>query len=132
MATGQAAARGRVAVIGAGVVATAYALASEGREVTLIDGHAAPGSGASRGNAAQLSWAYGDAMASPALLRHLPAIALGRDPAFRVAWRLDPGFLLWGLRFLLNGSQARWWRNTAEILALAEASRREMAGARRA
>lgn len=129
MATGHAAARGRIAVIGAGVVgvATAYALASEGREVTLIDGHAAPGHGASRGNAAQLSWAYGDAMASPALLRHLPAIALGRDPAFRVAWRLDPDFLLWGLRFLLNGSQARWWRNTAEILALAEASRREMA-----
>jgi D-amino-acid dehydrogenase len=120
--------QGGIAVIGAGVVgvATAYALASSGWQVKLIDARAVPGSGASFGNAAQLSWAYGDAMASPALLRHLPAIALGRDPSFRVAWRLDPGFLLWGLRFLLNTPQARWWRNTAEILALAEISRHEM------
>jgi len=119
----------RVAVIGAGVVgvSSAYLLGKAGHDVTLIDAAAEPGRGASAGNAAQLSWAYGDAMASPALLRHLPAIALGRDPAFRVRWQLDPDFFLWGLRFLANAPFSRWWSNTEEILALAAQSRQELA-----
>ncbi|MDQ0513240.1 FAD-dependent oxidoreductase [Ancylobacter amanitiformis] len=121
--------RRRIAVIGAGVVgvSTAYGLARQGHDVILVDARAEPGRGASAGNAAQLSYAYGDAMASPALLRHLPAIALGRDPAFRVTWSLDPHFLIWGVRFLANAGSARWWSNTAHILDLAEVSRREMA-----
>ncbi|MBP2449137.1 FAD-dependent oxidoreductase [Rhizobium leguminosarum] len=119
----------RVAVIGAGVVgvATAYLLAKAGHGVTLIDVSAGPGQGASAGNAAQLSWAYGDAMASPALLRHLPAIAMGRDPAFRIRWQLDPDFFRWGLRFLANTPFRRWWANTRDVLTLAELSRCELA-----
>ena len=120
--------RRRVAVVGAGVVgvSTAYVLARDGYEVTLIDRRPTPGGGASAANAAQLSWAYGDAMASPALLRQLPSILCGRDPAFRFEWRIEPAFLLWGLRFLLNTPYGRWWDNTAHILELAEISRREM------
>ena len=119
----------RVAVIGAGVVgvASAYMLARAGHAVTLVDAQAQPGCGASAANAAQLSWAYGDAMASPSLLRHLPAILLGHDPAYRVRFRLDPDFLIWGLRFLANTPQRRWWSNTREILDLADESRHEMA-----
>ena len=118
-----------IAVIGAGVVgvSSAYMLARTGHRVTMIDAEAEPGRGASAGNAAQLSWAYGDAMASPALLKHLPSILLKRDPAFRVQLRLDPDFLLWGLRFVANASARRWWSNTKDILTLAEESRREMA-----
>lgn len=118
-----------IAVVGAGVVgvSSAYRLAKAGHRVTLIDAEAEPGRGASAGNAAQLSWAYGDAMASPALLKHLPAILAGRDPAFHIRLRLDPDFLLWGLRFLANMSSRRWWHNTRDILALAEQSRQEMA-----
>lgn len=118
----------RIAVIGAGVVgvASAYLLARADHEVILIDAAAWPGCGASAGNAAQLSWAYGDAMASPALLKHLPAIIAGRDPAFRVRLRLDPDFLIWGLRFMANMPARRWWNNTSEILQLANESRQEM------
>ncbi|MGO8484985.1 hypothetical protein AB9F39_38245, partial [Rhizobium leguminosarum] len=65
---------------------------------------------------AQLSWAYGDAMASPALLKHLPSIAMGRDPAFRIHWQLDRDFLCWVLKFLANTPFRRWWNNTEEIL----------------
>lgn len=119
----------RIAVIGSGVigVATAWMLARRGHHVTLIDRRAAPGRGTSAGNAAQLSYAYGDAMASPSLLAHLPAIVAGRDPAFRVTWSLDPHFLLWGTRFLLNAGAGRWWQNTTAILDLAELSRTELA-----
>ncbi|MBP1861658.1 FAD-dependent oxidoreductase [Rhizobium herbae] len=118
-----------IAVVGAGVVgvSTAYVLAREGHRVTLIDAAGEPGTCASAGNAAQLSWAYGDAMASPTLIRHLPAIVLGRDPAFRISWQADPDFLIWGLRFLANAPAARWWANTRTILDLAAASRRELA-----
>ncbi|MGO7162824.1 FAD-dependent oxidoreductase, partial [Rhizobium johnstonii] len=118
----------RVAVIGAGVigVSSAYLLARAGHDVTLIDAASEPGMGASAGNAAQLSWAYGDAMASPALLKHLPAIAMGRDPAFRIRWQLDRDFLCWGLKFLANTPFSSWWNNTQEILRLAEQSRHEL------
>lgn len=120
---------GRVAVIGAGVigVSSAYLLARAGHDVTLIDAASEPGMGASAGNAAQLSWAYGDAMASPTLLKHLPAIAMGRDPAFRIHWQLDRDFLRWGLKFIANTPFRRWWNNTQDILRLAEQSRYELA-----
>lgn len=119
----------RIAVIGAGVVgvASAYRLARAGHAVTLVDAACEPAREASAGNAAQLSWAYGDAMASPALLRHLPAVALGRDPALRIRWRRDPEFVLWGLRFLANTPARLWWRNTRDVLQLADESRRELA-----
>jgi D-amino-acid dehydrogenase len=118
----------RVAVIGAGVVgvASAYLLAKAGHDVILVDAASEPGRGASAGNAAQLSWAYGDAMASPALLRQLPAIVAGRDPAFRIRWQFDPDFFLWGLKFIANAPFRRWWSNTRDILDLADQSRREL------
>lgn len=118
----------RVAVIGAGVVgvSSAYLLAKAGHDLILVDAASEPGRGASAGNAAQLSWAYGDAMASPALLRQLPAIVLGRDPAFRIRWQLDPDFFLWGLKFIANTTFGRWWSNTRDILDLADQSRREL------
>ena len=73
----------RVTVLGAGVVgvATAWALASRGVAVTIVDAAAAPGCGASFANGAQLSYVYTDALASPALLRHAPAVMAGLDPA---------------------------------------------------
>ena len=117
-----------VAVIGAGVVgvSTAYALARNGYNVIVVDARSDAGRGASAGNAAQLSYAYGDAMSSPALMRQLPAVFLNRDPAMRAKLQLSPHFLLWGMRFLLNGTQARWRANTRSILELADLSRREM------
>src|SRR3546814_6291168 len=62
-----------VVVVGAGVVgiATALTLADRGHRVTVIDRAREPGRGASFANGAQLSYAYTDALASPATLAQL-------------------------------------------------------------
>lgn len=116
---------GRVVVLGAGVVgvATAWLLCRAGHQVTLVDRHAGPAQGTSRANGAQLSYAYADALASPAMRRKLPAIALGRDPAFRVRLQADPEFWLWGLRFLLEASHGSFMGNTRHLLAMAARTR---------
>jgi D-amino-acid dehydrogenase len=114
-----------VAVVGAGVIGatSAWVLARAGHRVTLIDRHPGPAQGASRANGAQLSYAYGDALANPAMLRKLPAIALGLDPAFRVRLQTNPEFLLWGLRFVRESLPGRFLSNTRELLQMAARTR---------
>ncbi len=115
-------------VIGAGVigVTTAYALARNGASVMLVDRAERPGLGASFANGAQLSYAYTEALASPALLGKLPALALGLDPLFRLRPGLDPGLCRWLISFLSNMTAARFTRNTLDVLELALASQAEM------
>ncbi|MER8395329.1 FAD-dependent oxidoreductase [Mesorhizobium sp. M1340] len=115
-------------VIGAGVVgvATAWQLCRAGHTVTLVDRNDGPSGGASQRNGAQLSYSYCDALASPGLLARMPAILLGHDDAFRVKLQADPGFLLWGLRFLLNSSPRAFSRNTSALASLAAATERLM------
>ena len=112
-------------VLGAGVVgmATAYALARNGLSVMLIDKAAEPGRGTSFANGAQLSYAYTDALASPALLTRLPALALALDPAFRLRPSIDPDFLRWIVGFLRNCTAAAFRENTLAGLELARESR---------
>lgn len=110
-----------IIVIGAGVIgcASAWALTRAGHQVTIVDKNPSVCGGASARNGAQLSYAYGDALASPGLLRHLPAILMRRDPAYRVWLAPDPEFLVWGLRFLRNATASRFRGNTTALLALA-------------
>jgi len=117
-----------VIVIGAGVVgvATAYALASSGASVCIIDQAKAPGRGASFANGAQLSYAYADALASPALLAKLPALALGLDQLFRLKLSADPGIYVWLAAFLRNMTASRFEQNTCRVLALALESSQAM------
>ena len=100
-------------VIGAGVVgmATAYALARRGLSVTVVDRGAEPARGTSFANGAQLSYAYTEPLAAPALLPILPLLVLGRDSAFRFRPSLDPDFIRWALAFLRNCTPARFSRN---------------------
>lgn len=120
--------RSDVIVLGAGVVGvtTAYSLARRGLKVAIVDRAEGPGRGASFANGAQLSYSYTDAFGSPAMLKKLPLLALGRDPSFRIRATVDPDFLEWGLRFLRNCTSARFSRNTRAGLALALESRLAM------
>jgi hypothetical protein len=65
-----------VCVLGAGIVglATAYSLHRAGHEVTVVD-RATPGSGASGGNGAQLSYSYVQPLADPGIWRQLAQAA---------------------------------------------------------
>ena len=118
-----------VAVIGAGVVgiATAYALARRGRRVLLLDRAPGPALETSFANGAQLSYAYTDAMAGPALWKQLPGMLAGRDRAFRTRLSEDPDFWRWGLTFLRNATLPRLQENTLATLTLALESRAAMA-----
>jgi len=110
-----------IVVIGGGVVgvASAHALAAQGAGVCIVDQAAAPARGASFANGGQLSYAYTDALAAPALLAKLPGLALGLDPVFRLVPGFDPGLYPWLASFLRNMTGARFARNTLDILHLA-------------
>ena len=118
-----------VAVIGAGVVgvATAYALARRGLRICVIDRAPGPALQTSFANGAQLSYAYTDAMAGPALWKQLPGMLAGRDRAFRTRLSRDPDFWRWGLALLRNASHSRLQENTLATLTLALESRAAMA-----
>lgn len=120
--------RASVIVIGAGVVgvATAYALARRGARVTLLDRATEGGRGTSFANGAQLSYAYTDALANPALLKRIPALLLGLDPAFRLRPSADPAFVAWLLAFLRNSTVGRFRANTVEGLRLGLESRQAL------
>ncbi|QJQ32590.1 FAD-dependent oxidoreductase [Sphingomonas lacunae] len=107
-------------------MATAYCLARDGLAVTIIDRNLSPGMGASFANGAQLSYVYTDALANPALIKHLPALALGLDPAFRLRPSFDPSQIGWLLTFLRNATQARFEANTLAGLELGLQSRLAM------
>ena len=110
----------RAIVLGAGVVgvATAYALARRGVEVTIIDRGDIAGSGASFANGAQLSYIYTDALASNSLLKRLPLLALGLDSSFRLRPSLDPSQIAWFMRFIRNCTRQRFLENSLEGLQL--------------
>lgn len=107
-------------------MATAYCLARQGVAVTIIDREPVPGNGASFANGAQLSYVYTEALASPSLIRHMPALLLGLDPAFRFRPSFDLGQIGWFLAFLRNASQARFVTNSLAGLELGLQSRLAM------
>lgn len=115
-------------IIGAGVVgmATAYALARRGVAVTIVERRERAGCEASFANGAQLSYAYSDALAGPALLRHMPAVLLGLDPAIHLRHTLDPDHIAWLLRFLANATAGRFTANTLAGLKLGLESQQAM------
>jgi D-amino-acid dehydrogenase len=116
----------RVAVLGGGVigVTTAWYLAQDGHEVTLVDRHAGPALETSFANGGQISASYAEPWANP----EAPAKILkwlGREDApllFRL--RADPRQWKWGLAFLLECLPARTRHNTIQCLNLALYSRR--------
>jgi D-amino-acid dehydrogenase len=114
----------RVCVLGAGIVglATAYELNRAGHEVTVID-RAQPGSGASGGNGAQLSYSYVQPLADPGIWAQLPKLLLSPSSPLKIRPQLDVQQWRWGMQFLAacNASASR--STTIALLQLAAESR---------
>ena len=118
----------RIVIVGAGIVgaATALTFAERGFRVTVVDRADHVAAGTSAANGAQLSYSYTDAFASPAMLKNLPGMFAGLDPALRFANRFDPELFSWGTQFIRNATQNRSDANTLSTLAIAMQSRRVM------
>ena len=118
----------RALILGAGVVGvtTAYALAKSGFEVTVLEREARAGLGTSAENGAQLSYGFADPISSPATLRRVPAIILGRDPGINVHARFLLAQPLWATRFVRNCLARRYKANTRALTRLALHSRDAM------
>jgi D-amino-acid dehydrogenase len=118
----------RVVVLGAGVigVTSAWYLAQDGHEVTVIDRQPAPGMETSFANGGQISVSHAEPWANPAAPKKILQW-LGREDApllFRL--RADWRQWSWGLRFLFECLPARTQRNTLTILRLALYSRERL------
>ncbi|TMV60213.1 FAD-dependent oxidoreductase, partial [Thioclava sp. BHET1] len=108
-----------VAVIGAGVIglAIAHRLAQAGREVMLID-PAAPGSGASYGNAGTIADYAVQPVGTPAVLRDLPRLMFDRDSPLAIRQASLPSLAPWLLRFLRQSLPRAAARNASAIAGL--------------
>ena len=115
----------RVTVLGAGVVGvtSAWYLAADGHEVTVIERQPQPAQETSFANGGQISVSHAEPWANPqAPLKALKW--LGREDA-PLLWRLraDPAQWAWGLRFLRQCTAARARANVGAIVGLGLASR---------
>ncbi len=112
-------------MIGAGIVGltTAWWLARDGHEVTVVDRDTAVGRGTSFANGGQLSYSYVAPLASPSVLRSLPKYLFARDSPIRFEPRADPAQWRWVLDFLRACTEGASAAATATLLALSFHSR---------
>lgn len=115
----------RVLVLGAGVigVATAWYLAEDGHEVTVLDRQPGPGLETSFANAGEVSPGSSGPWGSPEIPRLLLKWLFMRHRPLIIRPRLDPAMLAWCLRLLRNCTPARYLANKARMQPLADYSR---------
>ncbi len=109
-----------VAVLGAGVVgvATAWELARDGHEVTLVDRRPEPASETSYANAGMIAPGHAYAWSSPAALRTLLRALRRDDLALRFRFQTDPAFWRWAVRFALQCTTEKAAANTRRKVSL--------------
>jgi D-amino-acid dehydrogenase len=119
----------RTIVLGGGVmgITTAYLLAKDGHEVTVVDRQPGPARETSFANAGIIAPGHVYAWASPRAPRVLLTSLWRKDAALKMRLRADPQLWWWGLKFLANCTAARNRRNTLTKLRLCVFSRDELA-----
>jgi len=117
-----------VAVLGAGLlgVSSAWHLAEDGHEVTVIDREVGAALATSFANGGQISTSHAEPWANPRVPLQVLKW-LGREDS-PLLWRLraDPAQWAWGLRFLVECAPARTRANMVAILRLALYSRERL------
>ena len=104
----------KILVLGGGVigVTTAYYLAKDGHEVTVVERHPAAASETSYANAGLVAPAHAYAWASPKAPKILFKSLFMKDQALRLKLRADPRMWRWALRFLAQCTEERARINT--------------------
>ncbi|AZG12314.1 D-amino acid dehydrogenase [Cupriavidus pauculus] len=115
----------RVAIVGAGVVGmtTAWRLANDGHEVTVVERHDGPGEETSFANGGQLSYSYVAPLAGPGVLSKVPGWLLDRDSPMRFRPSMDAGQWRWLMAFMLACNATTSEATTRKLLRLAFYSR---------
>ncbi|MGH6952973.1 MAG: D-amino acid dehydrogenase [Alphaproteobacteria bacterium] len=115
-------------VMGAGVVGvtTAYFLAKDGHEVTLIERQPAAAQETSFQNMGLLAVAHANAWASPRAPMILLKSLWDKDAALILHLRPDPRLWLWGLKFLRECTAERFRVNTLRKLRICRYSHEVM------
>lgn len=119
----------KAVIIGAGVVGitTAYQLAKAGYQVTLLERHKGAALGTSYANGGQLSYHYKTPIGTPQILKQLPKILCGLDPAFTIRPTLDLQFYRWGLSYLWHCLPANSLRSSQKMRYWGTLAKKEMA-----
>ena len=104
----------KILVLGGGVigVTTAYYLAKDGHEVTVVERHPVAASETSYANAGLVAPAHAYAWASPKAPKILFKSLFMKDQALRLKLRADPRMWRWALRFLAQCTEERARINT--------------------
>ncbi len=110
----------RIVVLGAGIVGvtTAYELASDGHDVTVIDRQDKAAMETSFSNAGMVSPGHAYTWASPRAPKILWQSLFRDDVALRMRFRLDPAMWRWCWRFLKECTSERAAINTAHKVRL--------------
>ncbi|HET7388358.1 MAG TPA: FAD-dependent oxidoreductase [Nocardioidaceae bacterium] len=118
----------KIVIVGGGVVGvtTAYYLARDGHEVTVLEKAPELGTDATGGNAGLIAPSHSFAWASPQAPKMLMKSLMGEATAIRAKFSLDPRFLWWGMQFMRECTTKRARANTVAKLGLAQYSQAEM------
>ena len=115
----------KVLVLGAGVIgmASAWYLAQDGHEVTVVDRQAGPGLETSFANAGEISPSYAAPWANPSVITKAIGWMLARHGPFRLYPQLDPAQWRWLWKMAMNCRGSAYTRNLQRMQRLAVYSR---------
>src|SRR5258708_24766660 len=115
----------RIAILGAGVagLTSAYYLARDGHQVTVLEKSSGVALHTSYANGAQLSYSYVAPLAGPGVLPKVPPWLLRRDSPLRFYPTIDPHQWRWLLAFVLACNRAVSDLTTRRLLSLSFYSR---------
>ena len=122
----------KVVVLGAGIigVTSAYELAKDGHEVTVIDRQKGPALETSFANAGEVSFGYCSPWAAPGIpLKAVKWLFMKHAPLI-LRPKLDMAMLSWTARMLMNCTAERYAINKSRMLQLSDYSRKTLADIR--